>query len=350
VSKNVLKNVSKKSDKKGAEEGVELTMEPKHFSWSQEKKNAVIGQCGRVAVFLGGDSAEREVSLKSGHAVLTALQEQGVEAFAFDARRENLKRLSAESFDRVFLALHGRGGEDGTVQGYLDVLGVPYTGSGVLASSLAMDKIRTKQLWLGKGLRTPEFVELNKGTDWQQTMQLLGATVCVKPAHEGSSIGVRKVTTAAELEEAFYQAASIDGLVLAERWITGPEFTVGILNDRVLPVIGLSTSNIFYDYEAKYVSNETRYLLPSGLDADKDAEIQALSLQAFNAVGCKTWGRVDVMADTDGEFWLLEVNTIPGMTDHSLVPMAARYAGIEFGDLVLRILAETLDGQALLEG
>lgn len=322
--------------------GVERHMEQEGVSWSQEMKTDIAQRCGRVAVFLGGDSAERAVSLKSGMAVLNALQAEGVDAFAFDATRKNLKKLSLEAFDRVFLALHGRGGEDGTIQGYLDVLGIPYTGSGVLASSLAMDKIRTKQLWLGKGLKTPAFVELHSDSNWLEIIDLLGPEVCVKPAHEGSSIGVQKVTTAAELERAFHQASKMDSLILAEKWIQGPEYTVGILGQMVLPVIGLSTDSVFYDYDAKYVSNDTRYLLPSGLSAEKDAEIKALSLAAFDAVGCKTWGRVDVMADASGDFWLLEVNTIPGMTDHSLVPMAAKSAGFEFGELVLRILAETI--------
>lgn len=318
-------------------------MEQKQVAWSQTQKDEIARRCGRVAVFLGGDSAEREVSLKSGAAVLNALLSVGVDAFGFDATRNNLKKLAEQKFDRVFLVLHGRGGEDGTIQGYLDVLGVPYTGSGVLASSLAMDKIRTKQLWLGKGLSTPEFVELANDSDWEQVLAALGPEVCVKPAHEGSSIGVRKVTTAEALEEAYQQASKLDALILAERWIKGPEYTVSILNDRVLPVIGLRTDNTFYDYDAKYISNDTKYMLPSGLSLEKEEEIKALSKSAFDAVGCKTWGRVDVMEDLDGRFWLLEVNTTPGMTDHSLVPMAAANDGIDFGELVLRIVAETLE-------
>jgi D-alanine-D-alanine ligase len=317
-------------------------MEQQQKTWTLEEKNRLIDRLGKVAVFFGGDSAEREVSLKSGGAVFDALKRQGVDVISVDAKRDVISKFDFSTIDRVFLALHGRGGEDGTIQGYLETLGVPYTGSGVQASSLAMDKVRTKRLWLGQQLPTPAFYTLNENTDWEDVYNELGPEICVKPAHEGSSIGVEKVTSVEQMRLAFEKAREMDSEVLAEKWVSGPEFTVAILDGAALPVIGLSTDNQFYDYDAKYLSNETQYLLPSGLSEEKESEIKKLAVTAFNSVGCNAWGRVDVMTDEKGEFWLLEVNTIPGMTDHSLVPMAANESGIVFDDLVLKIIATTI--------
>lgn len=299
---------------------------------------------GRVAVLMGGDSAERPVSLKSGQAVLEALQSAGVDAYGIDLRHDQVLPLVDERpFDRVFIALHGRGGEDGTLQAILDQAGVPYTGSGVLASALAMDKLRTKYAFAGAGLPTPPFQMMTAKEQAKDIMESLGQPLSVKPAREGSSIGVRKVRTAAELEEAYEEARQHDPMVLVERWIEGPEFTVSILNDQALPAIGLRTDHDFYDFEAKYVSDDTQYLLPCGLDKDREEALQMLALEAFAVIDGRGWGRVDVMEDADGQFWLLEVNTIPGMTDHSLVPMAAKAAGIDFPELAVRILRDTLE-------
>jgi len=240
----------------------------------------------------------------------------------------------------AFIALHGRGGEDGTIQGLLEWLKIPYTGSGVMASALGMDKWRTKLLWQAAGLPTPAAALLDADSDWQAIMDQLGGEAIVKPAHEGSSIGMFKALDAATLQHSYEQAAELDGLVLAERWIQGAEFTVAVLQDQVLPPIQLKTTHSFYDYEAKYEANDTQYLLPCGLSADKEDELKALARKAFDLVGCRGWGRVDVMQDQQGGFWLLEVNTSPGMTDHSLVPMAARAVGLAFDDLVIRLLDE----------
>lgn len=304
----------------------------------------VVRALGRVAVFMGGDSAEREVSLKSGKAVLAALVSAGVDAFALDVQGCLLKTVEDPEFDRVFIALHGRGGEDGTLQAILSQAGIPYTGSEVMASSLAMDKLRTKYVFAGCGLPTPQFKTMSAAGEAEQIVQELRSPLSVKPSREGSSIGIRKVHTAVELAEAFEAAAALDSSVLVEEWIEGPEFTVSLLQDRALPAIGLSTDHVFYDYDAKYLADDTRYRIPCGLAPEDEARLQNLALEAFRVVGCRTWGRVDIMQDGDGEFWLLEVNTVPGMTDHSLVPMSAKAAGISFEELVVRILLDTLEG------
>ncbi|GHD52235.1 D-alanine-D-alanine ligase [Marinobacter persicus] len=299
---------------------------------------------GRVAVFMGGDSAERDVSLKSGRAVLSALQSAGVDAFGMDVRGCLLRTVEAPEFDRVFIALHGRGGEDGILQAILEQAGIPYTGSRVLASSLAMDKLRTKYVFKGCGLPTPDFRAMTSVAEADEIVASLGTPLSVKPAHEGSSIGIRKVWSVDELVEAWQVAAGMDDLVLVEQWIEGPEFTVSLLQDRALPAIGLSasTEHTFYDYEAKYLTDDTSYRIPCGLPPEDELRLQQLALDAFRVVGCRTWGRVDIMQDAAGDFWLLEVNTVPGMTDHSLVPMAAHAAGIGFEELVVRILKDTL--------
>lgn len=300
-------------------------------------------QFGRVAVLFGGTSAEREISLKSGTAVLEALKAQGIDAEAFDPAERPIAGVA--DYDRAFIVLHGRGGEDGTLQGALELMGVPYTGSGVLASALGMDKARTKQLWLGCGLPTPAYRRLGPATDWAAVVAELGLPVMVKPVREGSSIGMRKVETPEDLQPAYAFAAEYDDEIIAERWITGREYTIVILDGRALPVIRLQPhqSHGFYDFEAKYQANDTQYLCPCGLSADDEGRLQALALEAFAAVGARGWGRIDAMQDQEGRFWLLEVNTVPGMTDHSLVPMAARAAGLDFGVLVRTILSQTLE-------
>ena len=294
---------------------------------------------GRVAVLLGGRSAEREVSLKSGSMVLAALRASGVDAHSFDPRERGLDALIAERFDRVFIALHGRYGEDGTVQGALELLGIPYTGSGVMASALAMDKWRTKLVWQAAGVRTPRYELLDPSTDLGAVAARLGLPLMVKPANEGSSIGMSKVTRAGDLDEAYALAANYDRIVIAEQFIAGSELTAAILGDEALPLIRLETPRVFYDYQAKYHADDTRYLCPSGLSSADEQVIQAEVLRAFATVGCRGWGRVDLMIDSDGAPSFLEVNTAPGMTDHSLVPMAARAHGLSYEALCLRILA-----------
>ncbi|SDT90849.1 D-alanine--D-alanine ligase [Pseudomonas pohangensis] len=298
---------------------------------------------GRVAVLFGGKSAERAVSLKSGQAVLDALLGAGVNAFGIDVGADLLQRLASEKIDRAFIVLHGRGGEDGAMQGLLECLEIPYTGSGVLASALAMDKLRTKQVWHSLGLSTPRHAVLASAEDCHAAASALGFPLIVKPAHEGSSIGMAKVSNVEELIRAWQDAARYDAQVLVEQWISGPEFTIAMLRGQVLPPIRVGTSKLFYDYEAKYVDNDTRYQIPCGLDAVKEAELIELTRRACEAVGTRGWARADVMQDADGRFWLLEVNTVPGMTDHSLVPMAARAAGLDFQQLVLSILADSVE-------
>lgn len=293
---------------------------------------------GRVAVLMGGWSAEREISLRSGGEVLRGLRGRGVDAHGVDAGRDVLEVLDKGGYQRAFIALHGRGGEDGVVQAGLELLGMPYTGSGVLGSALAMDKLRTKQLWRGGGLPTPDYMELRPETDPGDVVATLGVPVIVKPAHEGSSIGMTRVTSALELATARNVAAEYDSDVLVERWITGEEYTVSLLGEEVLPAIRLQTPRTFYDFAAKYESDDTRYLCPCGLGAADLERLNHLAVEAFRVLGGWGWGRVDVMRDGDGAFWLLEVNTTPGMTDHSLVPMAAAAAGIDFEELVWRIL------------
>jgi D-alanine-D-alanine ligase len=291
---------------------------------------------------MGGPSAEREVSLKSGNAVLAALKRQDVDAHGIDADKSTLRLLEDGGFDRVFIVLHGRWGEDGVIQGALEVLDIPYTGSGVLGSALGMDKLRSKYLWSAAGIPTPEYAMLEPGIDLGKIAAKLGLPMFVKPAREGSSLGISKAKTVAELKAAWETAAKYDDQVIAERFIDGAELTCGILGDRALPLIRIETDREFYDYEAKYILDTTRYLCPCGLPADRERAIQALAQRAFDALGCSGWGRVDFMLDKAGQAYALEVNTVPGMTDHSLVPKAAKQAGMDFDQLVLRIL-ETAD-------
>jgi D-alanine-D-alanine ligase len=300
---------------------------------------------GRVAVLFGGKSAERAVSLKSGAAVLEALQSAGVDAFGIDVGDDFLQRLTSERIDRAFIVLHGRGGEDGSMQGLLECAGIPYTGSGILASALAMDKLRTKRVWLSLGLPTPNHAVLASEADCRAAAAELGFPLIVKPAHEGSSIGMAKVADVDALIAAWKDASQYDSQVLVEQWIAGPEFTVAMLRGQVLPPIGLGTPHTFYDYDAKYLANDTQYRIPCGLSADKEAELKALTARACEAVGTQGWARADVMQDANGQFWLLEVNTVPGMTDHSLVPMAARAADLDFQQLVLAILADSVEAR-----
>ena len=298
---------------------------------------------GRVAVLFGGSSAERAVSLKSGAAVLAALQAAGVDAYGIDAGAQLAEQLLNERPDRVFIALHGRGGEDGSLQGLLESLRIPYTGSGVMASAIGMDKLRTKQIWQSLGLPTPAYAMLRDGEQCTEIVERLGTPLIIKPLHEGSSIGMAKADSLQQLQDAWQGAQSYDSEALVEQWIQGAEFTVAVLDGQALPPIRLRTPHTFYDYEAKYQANDTQYLCPCGLPPEQETQLKALSLRAFEAVGCKGWGRVDVMQDEQGNFYLLEVNTVPGMTDHSLVPMAAKATGLSFGDLVLAILAGTLN-------
>jgi D-alanine-D-alanine ligase len=296
------------------------------------------GGFGRVAVLMGGRSAEREISLKSGAAVLTALRAQGVNAHGVDVGRDVIGELDGAGFERAFIALHGRGGEDGVIQGVLETLGIPYTGSGVLGSALCMDKVMTKRVWLGAGVPTPRFVLLGRDPDPEAVREHLGLPLMVKPALEGSSIGMTKVDSADGLQEAWRAAAPLGGAVMAETWIQGEEYTVAILGGEALPVIRLETPRSFYDFEAKYSATDTRYLIPCGLGREQERSLQDLALRAFSVTGASGWGRVDLMRDRQGQDWLIEVNTVPGMTDHSLVPMAAAAGGVDFNELVLRIL------------
>jgi len=296
---------------------------------------------GRVAVVYGGWSAERAVSLNSGAQVLAGLQKAGVDAVGVDADRDILRVLADGGFDRVFLILHGRGGEDGQIQGGLEILGLPYTGSGVLGSALAMDKLRTKRFWAGAEFPTPPWRVLDTREDAEAAPDTLGLPLMIKPSLEGSSIGMTKLTDRAGAVAA-WRAARVYGEVIAERFIDGPEVTVSLLGERALPAIRLETPRDFYDYAAKYEADTTQYHLPSGLPATDERRCQELALAAFKALGGAGWGRVDLMLDAVGQPWLIEANTAPGMTDHSLVPMAAAHAGIGFDELVVRILEQTL--------
>ncbi|MFV8984539.1 D-alanine--D-alanine ligase [Serratia fonticola] len=300
----------------------------------------------KVAVLLGGTSAEREVSLQSGAAVLAGLREAGIDAHGIDTRDFPVTELKAQGFTKVFIALHGRGGEDGTLQGLLEFLQLPYTGSGVMASALTMDKWRSKMVWQSMGLPVAPYVALSRrqylGDDRPNQLaaiEALGLPLIVKPSREGSSVGMSKVTERAALEGALEEAFRHDEDVLVEKWLSGPEYTVAILGDQVLPSIRIQPAGVFYDYQAKYISDDTQYFCPSGLDAQQEAAMAALALRAYRGLDCSGWGRVDVMQDSDGSFYLLEANTSPGMTSHSLVPMAARQSGLTFSQLVAGILA-----------
>lgn len=299
----------------------------------------------KIAVLFGGTSAEREVSLQSGSAVLAGLKEAGINAHGVDPRDVSVMSLKAQGFSKIFIALHGRGGEDGTLQGVLDLLELPYTGSGVMASSVSMDKLRTKLLWQGAGLPVAPWVALSRaqytgGLDSEvcQRIDKLGFPLIVKPSREGSSVGMTRVERAQELEPALKLAFEHDNDVLIEKWLSGPEYTVAMLGNEILPSVRIKPAGIFYDYEAKYLSDETQYFCPSGLSDAEEVALNELVKNAWDALGCSGWGRVDVMQDSDGQFYLLEVNTSPGMTSHSLVPMAARQAGMTFSQLVVRIL------------
>lgn len=301
------------------------------------EKTQVRARFGKVAVLLGGRAAEREISLKSGSAVLAALLRQGIDAHALDPDERVLEHLRTGGFDRAFIILHGRGGEDGQIQGALEAIGMPYTGSGVLGSALGMDKYRCKLAWAGCGLPTAESVLLRTDADLPSA-EALGFPLMIKPVHEGSSIGMARVEDVASLADAWRVASGYDAAVLAERWIQGAEYTCAVLGQEALPLIRLETPHLFYDFDAKYRADSTRYLCPCGLPEAQELGLRRLALDAFEAAGASGWGRVDLMVDEAGQPFLLEINTVPGMTDHSLVPMAARAAGMDFDTLVVRIL------------
>lgn len=294
---------------------------------------------GKVALLLGGRSAEREISLNSGKAVLAALQSSGVDAHPFDPAEQPMEALLQQKFDRAYIALHGRYGEDGTVQGALELMGLPYTGSGVMASALAMDKWRTKLVWQAAGITTPNYMILNADTNFSEVVKTLGLPLIIKPSHEGSTIGLSKVISEKDLPEAYQLAAKYDPLVLAEAFVDGVELTAAILGDTPLPLVRIEVAGDLYDYQAKYLSDDTQYFCPSGLPDEETKAIQAQALHAHRVLGCKDWGRVDLILDKSGIAYFLEANTSPGMTSHSLVPMAASEAGISFKDLVMQILA-----------
>jgi D-alanine-D-alanine ligase len=293
---------------------------------------------GKVAVLLGGRSAEREISLQSGQAVLGALRRQGVDAYPFDPAEQALEELLHQGFNRAYITLHGRFGEDGTVQGALELMGLPYTGSGVMASALAMDKWRTKLVWQAVGIHSPRYAVLQADSNFEEVAETLGLPLIVKPAREGSTIGLSKVYRKEDLAAAYQLAAQHDALVLAEEFIAGKELTVAILGETPLPLVRIEVAGELYDYQAKYLSNDTSYFCPSGLPDELELAIQAQALQAYKVLGCEGWGRIDLILSQTGQFYFLEANTSPGMTSHSLVPMAAKAAGISFEDLVLKIL------------
>jgi D-alanine-D-alanine ligase len=320
-------------------------MKPWNEQVQQDLAQVDIAGLGKVGVLLGGKSGEREISLMSGKGVLEALLSKGVNAQAFDPAEQSISELAKQQFDRVFIALHGRYGEDGTMQGLLEQMKLPYTGSGVLASALAIDKQATKRLWSSFNLATPKFSMLNAKSDWNQVAKDLGMPIIVKPAREGSSLGLSKVTNVADLPAAYEMAAKLDRDVMAEQCIIGEELTCPIVGDganaQPLPVIRIVAPDSNYDYHNKYFSDDTRYLCPTGLDVSVEKKVQDLALSAYRALGCKGWGRADVMIDNQtGQPYLLEMNTAPGMTGHSLVPMAARAAGVEYADLVLWLLSK----------
>lgn len=296
---------------------------------------------GKVAVLMGGHSSEREISLLSGNAVLAALRRRGIDAHAFDPAERPLEDLKREGYGRAFIALHGRYGEDGIVQGALELLGIPYTGSGVMASALAMDKWRTKLIWQALGIPTPRYELLTEDRDADAVVKHLGLPLIVKPVCEGSTIGLTKITAARQLTDAYRIAAKYDRMVLVEEFIAGQELTVSILGEQALPIVRIEPAVELYDYQAKYFSDDTKYFCPSGLSEGVEHALQTQALEAYRVVGCEGWGRVDLMLDANGQPYFLEVNTSPGMTSHSLVPMAAKQAGIDFDELVVRILATT---------
>lgn len=297
---------------------------------------------GKVAVLMGGSAAEREISLKSGQAVYQALKNQGVDVMAIDVTGSPIEALSAVKVDRVFNIIHGRGGEDGVLQAVLEVLGLPYTGSGVMASALSMDKLRTKLCWQGMGLSTPKWLVMQSKAEIDSCIAALGFPVIVKPAQEGSSIGMSKANNKDELTKAFTLAQTYQCDVYAEQWVQGQEYTVGVLDGEALPVIRLQTPNEFYDFDAKYRANTTQYHCPCGLSVEREQQLQALAVKACQGLAIKGWARVDVFIDANDSSQLIEVNTVPGMTDHSLVPMAAKVAGVDFNELVWRILETSL--------
>jgi D-alanine-D-alanine ligase len=299
---------------------------------------------GKVAVLLGGTSAERDISLLSGNAVLKALQSKGVDAHGFDPKLRSIFDLQREGFQRVMISLHGRYGEDGTVQGALELMGIPYTGSGVMASALAMDKWRTKLVWQAAGIPTPKYLLLNADSNWKKVLDTLGLPLMVKPAREGSSIGITKVNTANELQAAYELAAKLDPLVLAEEFVVGQELTAAILGNEALPLVRIEAPEGKYDYQNKYFTDEVKYHCPAGIRADTETQIRTAALKAFQVLGCRGWGRADVILRRDGSFSFLEMNTSPGMTGHSLVPMAAKHAGMSFEDLCMRILQDAALG------
>ena len=301
---------------------------------------------GKVAVLLGGKSSEREISLMSGNAVLKALKERGVDAHAFDPAERALAELQRERFARVFIALHGRYGEDGTVQGALELMDIPYTGSGVMASALSLDKWRTKLIWAACGIPVPKYALLTAASDWGCVAKTLELPLIVKPVHEGSSIGLTKVQSIADLPAAYALAARYDALVLAEEFIEGQELTAAVLGETALPLVRIEAPAGNYDYQNKYFTDNVKYHCPAGIRASKDEEIRKVTLESFRVLGCRGWGRADMMLRADGRFAFLEMNTSPGMTGHSLVPIAARQAGIDFSELVVRILALTLRSSA----
>jgi D-alanine-D-alanine ligase len=301
---------------------------------------------GKVAVLMGGWSAEREISLLSGGAVLTALQQNGIDAHGIDVGRDIASVLAAGNYSRALIMLHGRGGEDGAMQGLLEVMGLPYTGSGILGSALAMDKLRCKQVWAAEGYPVPEYMVLETEQDCNDAVEKLGLPLIIKPALEGSSIGMSKVEVEDEMLPAFNIARGCEGTILAEKWITGAEYTAAILNHQVLPMIRLETDRKFYDYVAKYEADDTRYICPCGLEQSKEQTLGSIMLNAFDAIDASGWGRVDFMLDADEQPWLIEANTVPGMTGHSLVPMAAKQGGIEFDELVIEILRSSHGRQA----
>ena len=301
---------------------------------------------GKVAVLFGGKSAEREVSLDSGNAVLEALLRSGVQAEAFDPKHRSVTELV--NYDRAFIVLHGRGGEDGQIQGTLEWLDVPYTGTGVQGSAIGMDKIKTKHIWQGTDLPTAPYRIISKDSNIDEIVDSLGLPVIIKPVHEGSSIGMSKVEKKEDFAQAIAKATEHDAIVMAEKWITGCEYTIVVLNGEALPVIRLEPPKdvAFYDYDAKYQRNDVQYGIPSGLSESDEKQLQQLTLRAFQAVGASGWGRVDAMQDEQGNFWLLEINTVPGMTSHSLVPKAAKAVGVGFDELCGAILEQTLQGTA----